>query len=51
MVVTSSTPEGDSHVYVIGSAGSTRVKIGTSGSPEKRLKELQTGNPECLIHP
>ncbi len=46
--VTSSTPGGDSYVYVIGSAGSTRVKIGTSVSPEKRLKELQTGNPDRL---
>ncbi|MFJ3697378.1 GIY-YIG nuclease family protein [Streptomyces sp. NPDC090052] len=44
--VTSSTPGDDSSVYVIGSAGSTRVKIGTSVSPEKRLKELQTGNPD-----
>ncbi|AJT62476.3 hypothetical protein T261_0787 [Streptomyces lydicus] len=33
---------------MIGSAGSTRVKIGTSVSPEKRLKELQTGNPDRL---
>ncbi|MFJ3205871.1 GIY-YIG nuclease family protein [Streptomyces sp. NPDC086989] len=46
--MTSSTPEGDSYVYVIGSAGSTRVKIGTSIIPEKRLKELQTGNPDRL---
>ncbi|MGO4459353.1 GIY-YIG nuclease family protein [Streptomyces sp. M-16] len=44
----SSTPDGVSYVYVIGSAGSTRVKIGTSVSPEKRLKELQTGNPNRL---
>ncbi|MFD4862470.1 GIY-YIG nuclease family protein [Streptomyces atratus] len=35
-------------MHVIGSAGSTRVKIGTSVSPEKRLKELQTGNPDRL---
>ncbi|MGW6941402.1 GIY-YIG nuclease family protein [Streptomyces xanthophaeus] len=46
--MTSSTPDGVSYVYVIGSAGSTRVKIGTSVSPEKRLKELQTGNPDRL---
>ncbi|MER6522564.1 GIY-YIG nuclease family protein [Streptomyces sp. NPDC001553] len=46
--MTSSTPDGVSYVYVIGSAGSTRVKIGTSVSPEKRLKELQTGNPNRL---
>ncbi|MFD7098315.1 GIY-YIG nuclease family protein [Streptomyces xanthophaeus] len=46
--MTSSAPEGDSYVYVIGSAGSTRVKIGTSVSPDKRLKELQTGNPNRL---
>lgn len=46
--VTSSTPGGDSYVYVIGSAGSTRVKIGTSVSPKKGLKELQTGNPDRL---
>ncbi|MFI5867712.1 GIY-YIG nuclease family protein [Streptomyces sp. NPDC051546] len=46
--MTSSTPAGDSSVYVIGSAGSTRVKIGTSVNPEKRLKELQTGNPDRL---
>ncbi|MFC9581595.1 GIY-YIG nuclease family protein [Streptomyces yangpuensis] len=46
--MTSPTPGGESYVYVIGSAGSTRVKIGTSVSPEKRLKELQTGNPDRL---
>ncbi|MFE7116605.1 GIY-YIG nuclease family protein [Streptomyces sp. NPDC057654] len=46
--MTSSTPGGGSYVYVIGAAGSTRVKIGTSTSPEKRLKELQTGNPDRL---
>ncbi|MFE4336720.1 GIY-YIG nuclease family protein, partial [Streptomyces sp. NPDC056831] len=39
---------GRRHVYVIGSAGSTRIEIGTSVSPEKRLKELQTGNPDRL---
>ncbi|WP_217550094.1 GIY-YIG nuclease family protein [Streptomyces sp. GbtcB6] len=46
--MTSSAPGGDSYVYVIGSVGSTRVKIGTSVSPKKRLKELQTGNPDRL---
>ncbi|MCX4967057.1 GIY-YIG nuclease family protein [Streptomyces sp. NBC_00654] len=46
--MTTSTPGGDSYVYVIGSAGSSRVKIGTSVCPEKRLKELQTGNPDRL---
>ncbi|MET8746160.1 GIY-YIG nuclease family protein [Streptomyces sp. NPDC004728] len=46
--MTASTPGGDSYVYVIGSAGSARVKIGTSFSPEKRLQELQTGNPGRL---
>ncbi|MFF6903309.1 GIY-YIG nuclease family protein [Streptomyces hydrogenans] len=37
-----------SFVYVIGPPGSTRVKIGTSVNPDKRLKELQTGNPDRL---
>ncbi|GGY71276.1 hypothetical protein GCM10010363_60650 [Streptomyces omiyaensis] len=46
--MTSSKPGGGSFVYVIGPVGSTRVKIGTSNNPEKRLKELQTGNPERL---
>ncbi|MFJ8856618.1 GIY-YIG nuclease family protein [Streptomyces sp. NPDC102437] len=46
--MTSSKPSGSSFVYVIGPAGSTRVKIGTSNNPEKRLKELQTGNPDRL---
>ncbi|MFB7467285.1 GIY-YIG nuclease family protein [Streptomyces sp. NPDC056224] len=46
--MTSSTPDGVSYVYVIGSSGSAHVKIGTSISPEKRLKELQTGNPGRL---
>ncbi|MEU2834963.1 GIY-YIG nuclease family protein [Streptomyces lavendulae] len=46
--MTSSTPGGVPYVYVIGSSGSTRVKIGTSVSPDKRLKELQTGNPDRL---
>ncbi|MFD3937832.1 GIY-YIG nuclease family protein [Streptomyces sp. NPDC058611] len=47
-MLTSSTSDGVSYVYVIGSSGSTHVKIGTSVSPEKRLKELQTGNPGRL---
>lgn len=42
--VTSSTPGGDSYVYVIGSVGSTRVKIGTSVSPEKRLGMLSSAS-------
>ncbi|MFJ6486308.1 GIY-YIG nuclease family protein [Streptomyces sp. NPDC091682] len=46
--MTSPAPGGDSYVYVIGSVESTRVKIGTSVNPKKRLKELQTGNPERL---
>ncbi|MER6503708.1 GIY-YIG nuclease family protein [Streptomyces sp. NPDC001455] len=48
MTVTSSKPSGSSFVYVIGPPGSNRVKIGTSNNPEKRLKELQTGNPDRL---
>ncbi|MEU8617355.1 GIY-YIG nuclease family protein [Streptomyces sp. NPDC048623] len=35
-------------MYVIGPPGSGRVKIGTSVNPSKRLKELQTGNPDRL---
>ncbi|MFF9594058.1 GIY-YIG nuclease family protein [Streptomyces sp. NPDC014646] len=46
--MTSSKPSGSSFVYVIGPPGSNRVKIGTSNNPEKRLKELQTGNPDRL---
>ncbi len=38
----------NSFVYVIGPPGSGRVKIGTSLNPQKRLKELQTGNPDRL---
>ncbi|RMI44445.1 GIY-YIG nuclease family protein [Streptomyces triticirhizae] len=36
-------------IYLIGMDGSDRVKIGfTTGDPEKRLRQLQTGAPEPL---
>lgn len=36
-------------VYVIGSAGSTVVKIGTTGNVETRLRGMQTSNPLLLV--
>ncbi len=35
-------------IYAIGTNGDLQ-KIGVSGDPEKRLKSLQTGNPEPLV--
>ncbi|MCY0921148.1 GIY-YIG nuclease family protein [Streptomyces sp. H27-G5] len=35
-------------VYLIGSAGSPLVKIGWTGNPEQRLRNLQTGSPVPL---
>ncbi len=37
------------NIYFIGSLESGTVKIGKSNNPEKRLAELQTGNPHKLI--
>lgn len=36
-------------VYVFGPHGSSTVKIGTAVDAEKRLTEIQTGNPERLV--
>ena len=36
-------------IYFIGSLESGTVKIGRSDNPEKRLTELQTGNPHKLV--
>jgi hypothetical protein len=36
------------YVYLIGPADRGPVKIGFSGAPEGRLRELQTGHPEVL---
>jgi Meiotically up-regulated gene 113 len=36
------------YVYVIGPMNRGPVKIGISGAPEGRLRELQTGHPEIL---
>ena len=38
-----------SFVYIIREEGNKRFKIGVSNNPDKRLKTLQTGNPEDLI--
>lgn len=38
-----------SYIYVIGPKQGNLQKIGLSKHPEKRLKELQTGNPEKLV--
>jgi len=37
-------------VYIIQSGGATNmpIKIGMSDNPDKRIKQLQTGNPELL---
>ena len=35
----------DGFVYVIHAVGTSRVKVGYSADPEKRLLELQTGSP------
>ena len=37
------------NIYFIGSLESGTVKIGKSNNPEKRLAELQTGNPHKLV--
>ena len=37
-----------SFVYIIREEGNKRFKIGVSNNPDKRLKTLQTGNPEDL---
>ena len=37
-----------SFVYIIREEGNKRFKVGVSNNPEKRLKTLQTGNPEDL---
>lgn len=42
-------PEGDTAVYVIGTAFPNCVKIGRARCPVKRLATLQTGNPEPLF--
>ena len=39
----------DRYVYVMQESISKRYKIGISKDPERRLKELNTGNPEKLI--
>ncbi len=43
----------DHHVYVIGRIVDGEltgpVKIGVSGSPKARLKQLQTGHPDLLV--
>lgn len=36
------------YIYVISCDATTRVKIGYSGNPVKRLKQLQTGAPGKL---
>lgn len=38
-------PQEGGYVYVIHALGTSRVKIGYSADPEKRLRELQTGSP------
>jgi hypothetical protein len=38
----------EAFVYFIQAKNSKKVKIGRAVDPEKRLKELQTGNPEEL---
>lgn len=36
------------YVYIISCEGTSRIKIGYSGNPEKRLNELKTGAPGVL---
>ena len=35
-------------LYIIQSDVTGMIKIGRSSNPQKRLKQLQTGNPNCL---
>ncbi len=37
------------YLYVIAASKNGPVKLGYSKHPDKRLKQLQTGNPEILI--
>jgi hypothetical protein len=39
----------DRYVYVAKESESGRYKIGISSNPEKRIKQLNTGNPERLV--
>ena len=41
-------PQGPTNLYVIGESDEGPVKIGIGASPEKRLGELQVGNPRTL---
>lgn len=38
----------DTYVYVIAAEGDCHTKIGIAYSPEKRLRQIQTGNPYFL---
>lgn len=42
----------EKYVYLIKSEDSSRYKIGISKNPQKRVKQLQTGNSEklCLVN-